>query len=832
MMKILRLSKAKIRKNKKESVLLIVLTAICMILITACAAALIGIKQITPEMAKQSGCFKHQVMIDQSIYNRNFLGFLEDDERVESYGYLNVAEDINFKTHIGDSEGEDIAELSFVSIQGEKSFESFNPTSSLTSDQLALIEHPIYLTGVLSKKLGVSDGDEITFIKKDREYTFTVAGSYEPGIWLMGSKAVISEEDLNYLEQYLSRYEVVGINLKEGTDGKEFFKEYKDYCQDASVQDIANGFTEAIYEDIEEMNSTNMSLLSMVVGIMAGITVIAIMVMIRLRIVGDIKDQIVSIGVLEALGYSSKHIALSYVFEYMIVSLIGVILGIIPGIGLGRFLIAQAGTSISYGGTFHVEKYPVIISAIGIVLFVGVISLFKAMSVRKYPPVLAFRKGIETHSFKKSFFPLEKTKGSIHVRLAMKKYIENLKSDIGLVICIAVTSMTIIISYILTSFFADPDKILNSVAGHEMCDIRIETVGYIKAEDFKTELEAMPEVNKVIRCSKGESVSLKDESKLTLDIYKDYAETTNIFLTEGRLPMHENEIAFTGQVKATKGLKLGETIPLEYRNVKKDYVITGFVNSMVNPLAGYVTEGGFKMLNPAYEPDVYDIYLNEGEDKDAFFDKLHSRYGKEIADIANAEVTGDTYEERVRSAAEIKMAETMIEHGVSYMEYTIRTDDTVISGNTNTMKINSETKVREEFKEILSQISSSFMLVSIALMIIAAIVVMLMLSILMETTIRKQYRELGIMKGMGYTSRELMFQMAFRIIPTTIVAVIIGAMLSMLLVGVINVFIVKITVSVIGVIIVSIAINLFCFLCSYRGAGKIKKISVYELMTE
>ncbi|MBP5193021.1 MAG: ABC transporter permease [Eubacterium sp.] len=832
MMKILRLSKAKIRKNKKESVLLIVLTAICMILITACAAALIGISQITPNMVKESGCFKNQVIINQDIYSRNFLGFLNDDERVEGYGYLNVTEDINFNTRIGDTAGVDVLELSFVSIQGEKSFENFNPTSSITSEEQALIEHPIYLTGVLSKQLGVSDGDEITFIKKNREYTFTVAGSYEPGIWPLGSKAVILEEDLNYLEQYLGRYEVVGINLKEGTDGKEFLKEYKDYCQDASVRDITNGFTEFVYEDIESLNNTNMSLLSIVVGIMAGITVIAIMVMIRLRIVGDIKDQIVSIGVLEALGYSSKHIAFSYVFEYMILTMIGVILGIIPGIGLARFLIAQAGASISYSGAFHTETAPVIISAFGIVLFVGVISLFKAMSVRKYPPVLAFRKGIETHNFKKSFLPLEKSKGSIHVRLAMKKYIENMKSDFGLVVCIAVTSMTIIISYILTAFFSDSDRILNSVAGHEMCDIRIETVGYVNADDFKAELEAMPEVDKVIRCSKGESVELPGLFKLTLDIYKDYAETTNLILTEGRLPIHENEIAFTSQVKTFVGVKLGETVSIEYQNVKRDYVITGFVNSMVNSNAGYVTESGFKQLNPAYEPDVYDIYLNEGEDKEAFFDRLHSRYGKEIADIANAEVTGDTYEERIRSAAEIKMAKYMIEQGVSYMEYTIQTDDTVISGSTNTMKINSETKVREEYAELLSTVSSSLLSVSIALMVIAAIVVMLMLSILMETTIRKQYRELGIMKGMGYTSRELMFQMAFRIIPTTIVAVIIGVIFSILLVGVINAFIAKITVSVIGVIIVSIAIILFCFLCSYRGARKIKKISVYELMTE
>ncbi|MCR5213059.1 MAG: ABC transporter permease [Eubacterium sp.] len=831
-MNILRLSKAKIRKNKKESVILIVLTAICMMLITACVAALMGIQRITPEMVKESGCFKHQVLIDQSIYTRNFLGFLEEDERVEGYGYLNAAEDINFSTRIGDTAGEDVLELSFVSIQGEKSFENFNPTSSLASDQLDLIEHPIYLTGVLSKQLGVSEGDEITFIKKKREYTFTVAGTYQPGIWPLGSKAVVSEEDLNYLEQYLNRYEVVGINLKEGTDGKEFFKEYKDYCQDASVRDIANGFSEFIYEDIESMNSTNMSLLSIVVGIMAGITIIAIMVMIRLRIVGDIKDQIVSIGVLEALGYSSKHIALSYVFEYLILTMIGVVLGIVPGIGFAGFLIEQAGASISYSGTYHTEIGPVIISAIVIVLFVGVISLFKAMSVRKYPPVLAFRKGIETHSFKKSFLPLEKSKGSIHVRIAMKKYIENMKSDFGLVVCIAVTSMTIIISYILTAFFSDSDRLLNSVAGHEMCDIRIETVGYVDAEDFKAELEELPEVDRVIRCSKGESIELSDGTKLTLDIYKDYAETTNLILTEGRLPIHENEVAFTSQVKTAVGVKLGETISMEYQNVKRDYVITGFVNSIVNSSAGYVTESGFKQLNPAYEFDVYDIYLNEGEDKEAFSDKLHSRYGKEIADIANAEVKGDTYEERIRSAAEIKMAKYMIEHGVSYMEYTIQTEDTVISGNTNTMRIKSETRIREEYTDMVSEIESSLLMVSTALMVIAAIVVMLMLSLLMETTIRKQYRELGIMKGMGYTSRELMFQMAFRIIPTTIAAVIIGIILSILLVGLINAYVAKISVSVTGVIIISIAIILFCFLCSYRGARKIKKISVYELMTE
>ena len=106
------------------------------------------------------------------------------------------------------------------------------------------------------------------------------------------------------------------------------------------------------------------------------------------------------------------------------------------------------------------------------------------------------------------------------------------------------------------------------------------------------------------------------------------------------------------------------------------------------------------------------------------------------------------------------------------------------------------------------------------------------LSILMASTIRKQYRELGIMKGMGYTSKELMFQMAFKIIPVALVAVAVGTVLSILLMGIVNAFVAKISLSAGKIIIMDIAILVFCFICAYTSARRIKKISVYELITE
>ena len=148
------------------------------------------------------------------------------------------------------------------------------------------------------------------------------------------------------------------------------------------------------------------------------------------------------------------------------------------------------------------------------------------------------------------------------------------------------------------------------------------------------------------------------------------------------------------------------------------------------------------------------------------------------------------------------------------------------------MKIRKLTFVKEENQEIASMLCISFAGISIGMMIASGVIVILMLAILMASTIRKQYRELGILKSLGYTSRELMFQMAFRIIPVAFLAVVIGTFLSIPLMGIVGAFVCKIEVSVIGILFMDLAILAFCFGCAYVSARRIKKISAYELITE
>lgn len=823
MNKIIRLSVAKLKKNKRDSILTVILAMICTILLASSVSSLAGIGKMVPKIVEDTGCYRNMASFDQAVYTNEFLKFIEDDDRVKRYTHWSVASGYSLTVK---GEGDYIYDTSFVSLSDEKKIERFNAPEEDS------IEHPIWMNKAYKNKLEVEVGDEITYVDKNREYTFTVAGFYENGLWNLSSKAVVTDEDFAYLEQYLTRNETIGIDLKDGVDGKAFFKEFEDYCKDISVNDLSRGLLIYTYEDFTQLYVIDMAIVSIIVAIMAGLTIVAIMVMISFRIVGDIQDQIVSIGVLEALGYTSSEIALSYVFEYLILTGIGALLGIIPGVALTKSLMSQAALTMYYAGELQTEVIPFVLSIIGILLFTVLLALSKARSVRKYPPVKAFRKGIETHHFKKTLLPLENSRGNVHINLALKGFLDNMKQNLGVGFCIGVATLTVVLSFIICSFLGNKTTMLNSVCGHELPDIRLETTGFVDKADFASEIEAMPEVDKVLLAAKEVGIKVGDDVTADLEIYDDYSKTSTIVVVSGRLPEHENEIAMTTQLKLRTKANVGDTITAEYMKVKRDYVVTGFVNSVVNAATAYLTDDGFKRVEPSYIPNAVDIYLKDKIDEKEFADVLTSRYGKELIDISVDEVTGDTVEDRIRNTAQKKMAEAMIEEGVSYMEYAIEYDGQVISGSTNTMRITSLSYERAELEEMMSMLSMVFAVISIAFMAVAAIVVMIILSILMNTMIRKQYRELGIMKSMGYTSGELMFQLAFKLVPTALIAVILGTAVSYLLLSLIEPVLAKVTVSGISVLIVDLAILVFCFICAYLSSKKIKKISVRELMTE
>jgi len=169
---------------------------------------------------------------------------------------------------------------------------------------------------------------------------------------------------------------------------------------------------------------------------------------------------------------------------------------------------------------------------------------------------------------------------------------------------------------------------------------------------------------------------------------------------------------------------------------------------------------------------------------------------------------------------------------VTHIEYSIQSGDTVISGDSSGFLISAITDMKDIIQTQLGGLVVAVRIVTSILMALSAVVVMIILFILMESAIRRDRKEFGIMKGLGYTSKELMFQLACRIVPSAVISVIAGTVIGVTATSLLTSFIGVVRIDMPRVIVLDIVMLIFCFVCAYIGARKIKKISVYELMTE
>jgi len=113
-------------------------------------------------------------------------------------------------------------------------------------------------------------------------------------------------------------------------------------------------------------------------------------------------------------------------------------------------------------------------------------------------------------------------------------------------------------------------------------------------------------------------------------------------------------------------------------------------------------------------------------------------------------------------------------------------------------------------------------------------VVAVILGIITSSNVKRQKKELGIMKSLGYTSKDLMTQTALRTLPVAVISVIIAAVISVIINKYFWILVFASTVKQNYAITIglSIAIVVFTYIFTYIGAGNIRKVSVTELMTE
>ncbi|MCR5165843.1 MAG: ABC transporter permease [Oscillospiraceae bacterium] len=832
-MKIFRLSLFNLKKNKREAAAILFLTLISAFLLGTFLSSIKNIPKVFEKCFSETGSRDFMIMVEADKYRDIYSEILTDD-----YGITDVQRGraLWALTAQYEKDGEKRSvNMTFVTESTEYAFEDFVKDETLSDNEIAGLEHPIYLPEYFKISDGFRPGDTFIVTAGGMDYPFRIAGFYRCGLLAesgIGRKCVISDYDYMLLTSVYPEYELMIFDRSESFD----LSGYSDKCSESSGENFSKAY---LCRNVEDGKLNEISTLEMYLYIsvfFSAVTFAAVFFLIAHKIKRDIEDQMQQIGVLEALGYTSAEISLSYVCEYVLSCGIGAVAG-----GIAAVIFNPVMNSIC---TSMICRYydvaPNYLRICGAVILVAVLvtafAAFKAGRIRKIPPVTAFRKGIKTHHFGRNVFPLEKLKKSVNLRLSMKGIFADLGGSIGAAVCIVLAGTAFMFSVFTYDFFSGNEAMMK-VTGMEIPDEAVTLMNGVDVNEFREELLSLPEVRKVnlnFGYSSWMYVKGSDEPGTTFG-YDDYSETENIFIKEGRFPEYENEIAISLARAEKEDRHVGDSLVMIGDGGEKSYIITGIVPAMSNSRMNlYFTTEGYIRMNPNARPDMAEIYLNDGTDREAFEKKLTALYGANAKDTAFGGSADGTLEERIKSAADEKMAALISRYGITDVDYAIKIGDTIIKGNSSKFIIKEMTSMKSSFRTEIDTVAAVTKAFCGAAMVFIGIVVAVMLGIISSGAVKRQRKELGIMKSMGYTSKDLMIQIAMRILPTAVTASVIAVFCAVSIQRAfwMALFGVQIAESLPLMIISALVLVLFCLAVSYISASRIKKISVTELVTE
>lgn len=834
-MKIFRLSLFNLKKNKREAAAIVFLTLITSFLLSVFFVSITEIDKAFDKCFEETGCADVMMLYDESKYRDIYRTVLEEEYSVTEVRESSVLVGVAAKTI--SKQGDSIAyNMIFTDESTERKIEDFVKLKALPDDETAELSHPIWLPQYFEITGGFAPGDTFTLISGGRDYPFTIAGFYNTGFCNtdgMLFKCVLSDDDMSLLSAVYEEYRMIAFDTEEKLD----FEEYYEKCSEISgeyVSGIVYPFDQASERESE---TSFLHIFLYMSAFISLVTMISALFLILHKISKDMEEQMVQIGVLEALGYTSRELSLSYICEYVLTGGIGSVFGGIAAAFFSPVMDSLTRGMINRDVHSDVNILRIIIVVASIIALVTLFALSRAARVKKIPPVVAFRKGIKTHHFGRNILPLEKLRHSINMRLALKGIVHDLRSNIGVGICIIAAGVAVMFGVYTFDFFKNGHDGLISVMGMEMPDISIMTMNGVDNEAFCEELRQMPEVEKVLlNYAIGNNVEIKGSPQSAAAVvYKDFSLTENIYVKEGRFPEYDNEIMITVKREGTEDRHIGDSIIVKGDSGEKSYIITGITNAMNNGgRSVYMTDEGYKRIRPNDRPNIVEITLKNENDRPAFEEKLTSLYGASAQDMANEKYAEGSLEERIRAKADEKMALLISQYGVTGADYAIRIGDTMISGNSSRFVIKEMSSMKDLARSQMESIAGVTKTVSFWAVIFIAVVVAVILGIIVASAVKRQRRELGIMKSMGYTSRDLMIQLTLRILPVTIVSSMIAAVLSIQVqrafwMASFSVNIPEKPVLIIGTAAAMVA---FCLIVTYISAGSIRNISVTELMRE
>lgn len=497
----------------------------------------------------------------------------------------------------------------------------------------------------------------------------------------------------------------------------------------------------------------------------------------KFKIEQTIEEEMSNMGVLEALGYTSSEIIVASMFPYIISGFFFTLLGIV----ISYFLLPVLSTIIEMqSGFIWKVKFDLLSNVIVLFINLSLVILFTSLAslkIKKLNPINAIR-GYTSKKNNKNYFDIEKTKGNIHFILMLKNFIITKKQNILLgIVLFCITIVSSFIAILVFNINMNPINFINTLVEEHPSVIVSST------KDLRDEMKKLDNVKNVLYYDENITLNYKGNSYKTF-VAENFTQLGNDLCYEGQNLKNNNEVAIGSKIKENYDLNIGEYITLSKNGIENKYKIVGFVQS-VN-YSGEIIEitlNGYKKLDTSYLPKTMYVYLEDEEKTEEFISQMKDKYTNDI---------------------------------ISTMNYV------------------------ESMNSAMTMYVSLISIICIVIIVITLLLIYLILYIIISSIITRRKQELGILKAIGYENKELVRQLVGGFMPSTIVATILGMIVSKkfmeniytMIFGSVGAYKVSFEYPFIVFLIIVVLLILSTTIIAIILAKKIKKISVYSLIKD
>lgn len=714
-MKNLLLAKSNIRKSKGLSICISLLILIAATFICVSGLLLYDYNDNASNVAKRLKTTDYEISSfgkSESI-NKEYIDSIMPDT-VEDYYYI---EHLNTQTPIEFNKGEVTPNINIInkSLLDRKlsKIEILEEDESIT-DNYIYVPYHIHTGG------GINIGDTYKIKVPSKTYTFKVkgfinsiyAGSYNMNKYEMLVSDEVYEEIKN--DNPDMQAFTVFVNYKKNV--KDPNKESNKIVNRIFVEKNVETGAESLELTLE--SRTFISMIIFVSFLMVSVVIIGIvMLMIYNNISNYIRENVKSLGVLKAMGYTTRDIKRSLLIQFSLLTFFALAIGV--GVGY-VFMPGIAGMLIAQSGIPYTVKFNLTATLIALIIpvFVFIVVLLSVKKIKKLEPITALRDGVESHNFKKNHVALDKSKLPLNVSLSFKNIFKSIKQNVISFITVLFLCFLMVISMAMyQNFSRDPNL---SLLTFEIVDGVIQVDKSVRY-DFEKDLKEDKDITKYKYLSMY-NMHDNDYTKFLVYILQDPSKINNKDnCYEGRYPKHDNEIAISGKYAKTKNLKIGDEVEFNVGDKSYSYLITGFIQSTNNDGRESVLlyEGAKHIMDVDNIDPIY--YFDSSVKTSKIIKKYNDKYGDKI-------VTTLDFEELIKGQMDtfINVANLMV----------------------------------------------------VVISIISGCIIILVLYLLMKSLIYNRRYEYGVLKALGYRSKDLILQNVLSFMPTIVVATLIGTTVS------------------------------------------------------